>query len=52
MVCTSCKNKDHEACKVQNANKMPSACDCQHRVKPGLILSDDVKLKLEVIFAK
>jgi hypothetical protein len=53
MICKPCRDKDHEACKINNANKTPSACECQHRVKPEpLVLPAETKLQLEVIFAK
>lgn len=50
MVCHLCKDGQHETCKLENVNKQPSACDCQHRTaKSTIVLPEAVKLELENI---
>lgn len=52
MICTHCREKNHDACIEENQGKTPSACDCQHRVKPGAppVLSPEIKDELVKIF--
>lgn len=53
MICKPCRDQDHEACKAANADKQPSSCDCQHRVKQEtIVLPDSMKLGIEKVFAK